>query len=335
MNITDGHAFVEQKVWTRTLVGLLVAASVFLVGGHIYYRALRRYEWQVRQRMHRLRQATDEFVAARQQQKRWEIMERGVTDWVVILGNLLRSPLAADAALSPAPGSELPGIPAAVAVAVAVAKDQVDESAADLSRGAAEALCTRGWLRDEFARCLAGSPSNDPSSRASSGDLPADLDLGLRASGARNELVRVSSSPKIKQAATRAAIEKIQNLAIEGRVEVPDLTVVRTGPYSSGEPEDHTAFFSATVELTAPFASEIFSEGAQVAGLQMPAWRALTVPPGVNVTSGDTTRIERSGLSLMTRVDVSSTLKADDVSLFVRRADPKWTHQVTVTDDFN
>jgi hypothetical protein len=329
----DGHAFTESKVWTRALSGVLLAAVVFLIGGHFYYRALRHYEWQVRQRMHALRIATDEYVAARQQQKRWNIMGRGLSDWMAILSELLHTPLSAQLGLESPSAPELRGVPAAVAVAVA--RERVDATHADLGRGAAEALCTQGWIRQEFARMLAASPSNNREAGAVSGDLPADLDLGLRQYGPRNELVRVASSDVVKKTATEAALRKIQHLAIEGRVQVPDLTVVRTGPYSSGQVEDHVGFFASTLPLRAPFAGEIFSEQAQVQGLQMPELRALSLPPGVKGRDDADTTIERSGLSLMTRVDVSATLRLDDVSLFVLRAKREQSTQPTSVDDFN
>jgi hypothetical protein len=335
LSVESGHAFSERQVWTRALAGVLIAIAVFLLGGHLYYRALRRYEWQVRQRMHALRVATDEYVSARQQEKRWEIMRRGLSDWVEILGSVLHAPFTTEAQHVQAVTEELPGVPAAVAVAVAMGREDVTDSIPELSRGAAEALCTQGWLREEFARLLTASPSNNPEGRASSGDLPADLDLGLRANGPRQELVRAARSTRVKQSAAEAAIGKIRKLAVEGRVEVPDLTVVRTGPYSSGHAEEHTDFFSSTIDVKAPFAGEIFSEAAQVSGLQMPSWRALTLPPGVKVLSDGQTQIERSGLSLMTRVDVSPTLRPDDVSLFVTRTENKAAAEATVPDDFN
>ncbi|MBF4765003.1 hypothetical protein ISU07_17870 [Nocardioides islandensis] len=334
LSIRNGHAFADTEVWSRALSGLILGAAIFLIGGHLYYRALRQYEWQVRQRMHALRVATDEYVSARQQQKRWAVMGHGLSDWIRILRQLLHAPLSTRQNPARAAVLEFRGLPAAVAVAVA--RERVNDTGADLGRSAAEALCTRGWLREEFARLVAASPSNNREAGVVvSGDLPADLDLGLRQHGPRSELVDVAIGERVKRAATDAAVHKVHEMVIEGRVQVPDLTVTRTGPYSSGLVEDNVSFLSSSVMLRASFAGEIFSDQALVEGLQMPELTVFSLPPGVHGRAGADTRIERSGLSLMTRVDVSKTLRLEDLTLFVRRASQSPVAEPSGADDFN
>src|SRR5262249_56364606 len=110
----------------------------------------------------------------------------------------------------------------------------------------------------------------------------------------------------------------------------------RNGPYSGGQVQENTAFFAATVDLRAPFAGEIFSENAQVTGLQMGEWTALNLPRGVKAQAGPGTRIEFSGLSVMTRIDVSSPLRPADVSLFAPRLERKsGAQEPAMVDDFN
>ena len=104
--------------WKSVLVWTILLTLVFVLGGHQYYRALRKYEWQVRVRLHRLRTASDEYVVARQQEKRWALMYAGLLDWSDLLSEVLHRPWTQrDLPMADIEGSP-PGLPAAVSLGV-------------------------------------------------------------------------------------------------------------------------------------------------------------------------------------------------------------------------
>ena len=295
---------------------VVVVILIFVTGGHQYYRALRRYEWQVRLRLHTLRAASDEYVAASHQEKRWALMYQGILDWSDILAELLHKPWAEYTA--PASNHEIEprGLPAAVALAVpaGVAVDPPP----DLVAEAVEAICTRGWLRREFGNVVSRSHTNDPERNGHRGDLPADLDLGLRELGPRAELLSTIRDPRGRELATVGVQEAIAAKAAEEEIRTPPLKVRRIGEYSGDEIQDHRAFIASATQRATPFTSDVFADGALVAQRHMPHMTALTVPRGVQATPSDSVVVRRSDASLATRVDISQTLQASEIKLFLR-----------------
>jgi hypothetical protein len=322
--------------WVDLIRVLLVVGVVLLTAGTLYFQAMRSYEWAVTRRMHALQQASDDYVTARHQERRWQLMQSGLADWAQVLGELLHRPWA-----PPRPQQQdLPayaGLPAAVAVAVPVDPD----AGADFrSVGRAiEHVCQKGWLAEEFGRLVAASPANDPEVgvQLREGDLPADLDLGLRPVGPRRELVELAGRASTKQAATRHLLDEVSSLLHSGDVRLPPHTVVRVGSYSEGETMLDREFLQPRDQV-APFVTEVFTPAAQLAKYQVPERTVFCLPAG-----GDPPRslaaalhadISHCGESAAIRVDVSPLVSHDNISLFqrIRRPEPRPT---TSPDDFN
>lgn len=307
-------------------------AAILLVAGTIYFQALRAYEWQVLQRMHTIRQAGDEFVASSQQEKRWSLMYAGVLAWGKLLGELLHRPWAEpDEALDDDLG-KYDGLPAAVAVAVPV----------DLEAGpdprvvtrAVEAVCQRGWLLEEFNRLLTHSPRNDPSAQAQTGDLAADLDLGLRPNGPRGELVEVSSHAGTKRAARLHLLEEVTDMVTQGEIRMPAQEVVRVGPYSAGDHVVDRDFFTASNDFEAPLSPDLFEADALVARHNIPERVVFCLPTGAPAPTLENAEVHDGGLSVATRVDVSKQLQAHSIRLFTR-SEINTAYVLPKVDDFN
>ncbi len=173
-------------------VGLAVAlvVGVVLAGGILYFRSLRAYEWSVMQRMHRIRQASDEFVDASQQARRWQMMYEGTMDWAAILGPLLHRPwLTADKPRTTGDVSYAT-LPASVAVARPV--DAENGSEPDVIVRSVEAICQRGWLEEEFDRYVESSQQNNQRMTQRGGSCLRTLILACDLTDpARNSRVRV------------------------------------------------------------------------------------------------------------------------------------------------
>ena len=195
-----------------------------------------------------------------------------------------------------------------------------------------EAVCERGWLTEEFHRVVALSQRNDPN--AHTGDLPADLDLGLRPNGARAELADVARQELAKLGAADHLQQQTTEAIRAGDIKMPAQNVVRVGPYSAGDPVVDTHFLSSSTEIELPLTPETFSDGAIVAARNVPERVVLCLPMGLPEPSLSNAELHRCGLSAATRVDVSPLLQPSDVRLFtIQRTStlPK----VVSADDFN
>jgi hypothetical protein len=324
--------WLTRQRWQSIATWIAVILAIFLFGGHHYYRASRNYEWAVQQRLHNLRAASDEYVAATQQETRWSLMYAGVLDWADILSELLHRPWTDPETYQGVPDAP-GGLPAAVAMAQPAG--QSTEPTIDMIAEAVEAVCHRGWLREEFDRATTRSRLNDSSTNLSIGDLPADLDLGLRRNGARGDLLDVVMADHGRMTAGREVYEQIQNLVAVGDVRVPSLNVQRIGDYANGEVRDDRDFIASIVEDPGSFSTDVFSSQALVHSRHVVQDRVLTIPHGVECPPAPGLKARTSEPSISTRVDVSGTLTPSDLSLFVPKehvAGPKRQGQA---GDFN
>lgn len=324
--------------WTRegveyTSAAGMVTVLIFVLGGHKYYRALRRYEWTVRTRLHALQGASDEYVSSRQQEKRWALMYAGVLDWGDILGQLLHHPWLLPEATPPVTATSDPGLPAAVAVAAPI--DESVELAPDVTAGVLEAICHRGWLTQEFHRVVKHSTQNDPENNPSSGDLAADLDLGLRPNGPRADLLATTLKNEARQEATEAVFAEIDQLVVDGKVRAPQLTVVRLGQYSGGVEQSDIAFLAGSNTIQAPFAPDLFGDKARVQGLGRPERTTFSLPVGMSPPIVENSRVTKSRGSLATRVDISQPLEPRNLTMFEAKAKAPLFDPDSGTDDFN
>jgi len=196
----------------------------------------------------------------------------------------------------------------------------------------AEAVCERGWLMEEFHRIVALSQRNDSSSHT--GDLPADLDLGLRPNGARAELAEVAREHLVKQAAADDLQQQTTEAVRAGDIKMPAQNVIRTGRYSAGDPVVDTHFLGSSIGIELPLIPETFSAGAVVEAKNVPERVVLCLPAGLPAPTSASAELHRGGLSAATRVDISPVLQPGDVQLFtaqVKAALPK----VVSVDEFN
>jgi hypothetical protein len=313
--------------WRDVTRIVLIVLALLFAAGTFYFQRLRAYEWQVTQRIHSLRQASDDYVAARQQEKRWAIMCRGLQDWGEILGELLHRPWTHLPPVEQEVG-EYQSLPAAVAVAVPVGVDTGPDQRIVVRT--AEFICQRGWLADEFHRILDHSSRNDPSMLSLSGDMPADLDLGLRPNGPRRELVEAAATPEVKLDATRHLIGDITELLSHGNVRLPTQTVVRLGPYSVGDEVPDTEFLTASSDVDAPLARDLFDAESLVMGYNVPERVVLCLPMGATPPSMEKAHVHSCGTSAAMRVDISPLLRASGIRLF---ADSHRMEQYVPPDD--
>ena len=330
----DTWAFFAQLPelnWENIGKYVLVILIALVVAGTLYFQALRAYEWQVMQRMHRIRQAGDEYVAARQQEKRWTLMYRGIQDWGAILSELLHRPWLTTSAEEERLG-KYDGLPAAVAVAVPVGVDAGPDPRV-VTRGV-EAVCQRGWLLEEFDRLVAASPSNDPAAQPHAGHLPADIDLGLRARGARRELIEVAAATTSKAAATQHLQAEVTDLVRHGDVRMPPQTVVRIGPYSADDQIVDRDFFGASNHVESPLTAELFHPTALVERSNIPERTVFCLPMGLPSPELPQAEVSHCGVSVSTRVDVSPMVQPDKITLFAR-AERAETTRITSGGEFN
>jgi hypothetical protein len=316
--------------WPNIVRFVVIVLLVLLITGTYYFQQLRAYEWRVLVRLHTIRVASDEYVLARQQERRWELMYQGLMDWAAVLAEILHRPWAVHEVAGVDEG-DYGRLPAAVAVA-----EPVELSAGPdprvVVRGV-EAVCERGWLAEEFQRVVALSQRNDVSSHT--GDLPADLDLGLRSNGARAELAEVARQQVAKQTAAHHLQEQTTESVRAGDIKMPAQNVVRLGPYSAGDPVVDTHFLGSSTEVELPLTPEIFSDGAVVSSRNVPERVVLCLPTGLPTPTLANAELHTCGMTAATRVDVSPVLQPGDVRLFTSHVNSTSPKVKAAVDDFN
>jgi hypothetical protein len=328
-NPLDFVVSLPELNWPNIVRFVVIVLLLLLITGTYYFQQLRAYEWRVLLRLHTIRVASDDYVLARQQERRWELMYQGLMDWAAVLAEILHRPWAVHEVANGHQG-DFGRLPAAVAVA-----EPVEVSAGPdphvVVRGV-EAVCARGWLAEEFQRVVALSQRNDVNSHT--GDLPADLDLGLRSNGARAELADVARQPIAKQTAADHLQEQTTESVRAGDIKMPPQNVIRLGPYSAGDPVVDTHFLGSSTEIELPLTPETFSDSAVVTARNLPERVVLCLPMGLPAPALANVEVHRCGLSAATRVDVSPVLQPGDVRLFTSHVNST-SSKVTAVDDFN
>ncbi|GCD91471.1 hypothetical protein [Nocardioides sp. LS1] len=323
--------WLPEGTWRRAIPVVLGLLMLSLVGGHHYFRSLRKYEWAVRRQMHDLAAASDEYVVASQQERRWALMYAGVLDWADILAQLLHRPWSSWSPGSRIVHEEFRGLPAAVAIARPTG--EAATPAPDLVTTVVESLCHPGWLKEEFQRLLVRSPLNDPSSGTQWGDLAADMDLGLRPGGPRADLRRVAESGQAREAATAVVLDEVEKLIAAGRVAIPPLAVRRIDAYSAGELQSDRDFLLGTSKIRTPLASDLFSDRARVSGLGVP--QTVSINDGAAHARSGESDVTGCDVSISARVDVSRTVQPAELSIFEASSHTAVFARTDRADEFN
>jgi hypothetical protein len=259
-------------------------------------------------------------------------MYAGVLDWAEIFAELLHRPRVNPQTLRTDP-EEPSGLPAAVAMALPDG-DSTDPTP-DMVAQAVEAVCHRGWLRREFDRATTRSRLNNSSNGTPSGDLPADLDLGLRRNGARTELLAVVAEDEGRMAAGQEVYNRLNDLVAHGEVRVPALNVRRIGAYAIGEVQDDRSFIASICQDPGSFSIDVFSAEAQVSKRHLVQRHVLTLPAGTSVDPAESVTVQPSDSFIATRVDVSGTLTPKDLKLFALDKEKIVTPPVEDTSVYN
>jgi hypothetical protein len=304
------------RTWLHLVLAVLMVVAVALVGGHRYYRALFAYEWDVRRRVFALQEASQEYVVARQQEQRWQVMYQGALDWADILGEVLHRPWRRQPTMErPVLPYEGIGLPAAVSVAHPATNAAPTPALVAAATGRAT---RRGWLAREMNRCVDRASAAAPERHSAPGDLAADLDLGLRGSGPRTALLRAARSGRLKDAAARDVTQGLRDDLRRGDLCLPDVDVVQVGAFSDREVRPGRAFLAGSRDLATPLVNDLYTDEANVRGSNLPASSRFTLPTGVPRPAVPNARVHTHSASLVTRVDVSERIAAESLVMFAR-----------------
>ena len=327
-------ATLPEVTWQNVSILTVIVLLVCLAGGSFYFRTIRAYEWAVLQRLHRLRTASDEYVRAAQETKRWKVMYRGVVDWARVLGPLLHRPWTASALEESPVEAHVEGLPASVALAQPAGAHQGPSPV--VVSDCIQSICHRGWLRQEFARYVKLSPINSRSSSRSSGDLAADTDLGLHAHGPRADLILVAETSETRQEATWELMEDIKDLMLDGELDLPEQTVTRMGAFATHQAQSDQDFFTSSMYIQAPLAPDLFTDEAHVAGRNVPETSLICLPPGIPFDgSFPGANVIRGATYVAARHDLSPQLQPSDVRIFERETPTSATSRASGDGDYN
>jgi hypothetical protein len=167
-----------------------------------------------------------------------------------------------------------------------------------------------------------------------SGDLPADLDLGLRAHGPRSELVHVARLPQSKRRALAHLVDEVGRLVETDEISLPQERVRRHGPHQTTQELPARSFLTETQTLLTPLVPDLFEPEALVSRLNRPEYTVICQPPGLLEPKLPNCEVHASARNVTVRVDVSRNLRPEHVGMFVRRAEPA-DYVAPSVDDFN
>ncbi len=297
--------WLTSQRWQSVGTWLAVILAIFLYGGHQYYRAARSYEWAVQQRLHNLRTASDEFVAASQQETRWSLMYTGVLDWAKSSPSCCTDPgrfrrfnsLHWMHRLASPPRSRWPSLTATRPIR------RQTWSPRPWRRCVIVGGCGKSLI--ELRRAAASMTL--PTARPPETSPPTSIWVCVEADPG-TELLGVVTADEGRAAAGQEVYDRIHDLVARNEVRVPPLSVTRIGGYASGEVHDDRSFIASIREDPGSFSGDVFSAAALVASRHVVRHHVLTLPAGIQAEPAENLTLRPSDSFISTRVDVSGTL---------------------------
>lgn len=305
----------DAQAWSVTLVALVVLAVVVLVtANHAFYKATRKYEWDVASVLDRRRRASEEFVFSGRESARLGQLYGTLVDWSQIIGWVLHHPWSAvSTEFTEMPDDVIESLPAAMGVAQPLDLDEMLPPATVVQ--AVRLLHRKGWNTTNFERAYERFRETHTIDD-DAGYLAVDLDTLDSPLSPRRLLQDFWADGRAAEGLTSNAVSSVRGAVDEGALELSTRRVRRVGQYGDGETLSEVEFFHATVGEATSFVTDMFSprglQGRKHYTNRSTAW----VPRAAgSATRADVTvRDAESYVAL--RVDLSRRSSPTDLALF-------------------
>jgi hypothetical protein len=304
---------------TLTRMVSSICASVLLVVllaglvNHLFYRAVRAYEWAVQKLLAARRQTAEEYVAANREASRLGLLSQALLDWSEAIGWILHHPWRLTPAVARTVTDALDTLPAAVAIAVPT------EESTDLPIinvvATAGLLCSPGWSSRQFDLVAELHEQRTGADRRD-GYLAADTDTLDSAASPRRQLLQYLSDGEAQTAITESARTSVREAVTAGNLQLPARVVARLGGYGDGHDLSDTTFFGATLGTAIPFVIDVWTPRGQQRRRHLPFASTAWIPRREGGFPSAAVSVMEATGDIALRVDLSPTCEPADIANF-------------------
>lgn len=318
------------------LVALFLALAIVLgLANHAFYKAMRRYEWAVRQRIANLRTTRDSFVFYGQEKSRLDFLYGALAEWTRLLGELVHQPWGALSSDYEDLNDELvDAFPASMGVARQPGHDV--EIPVKVLIEATSIVYPRGWLSRVFD-AVHDRWEDEQGARSDEGYRAVDLDTSTSSQSPRSRLMNYFASGEGRRTSAERVRSSIRAAVLDGSLVLPDRVVRRVGRFGDGKTYPEPDFYAVTATENIVFSTELFSASAAQKRLHY-VDRSVSWAPASSVVRDGESLVEHRICDGPTavRVDISRRLPAAEITVFARPTTPLQlpdSGHPSVTDD--
>lgn len=252
---------IEEPDWSLVwwICGAILAIEILILifANHAFYKAFRRYEWELEHAVARDRHEAQSFLWAGKELARLRITYAGWRDWATIIGEVIHRPWQAPSRTYTSLSDEVvERLPAAMAAARQRAEEV--ELPPELVGRAYRQVYREGWASLAFEEDYATFSANLGVPQTS-GYLEADIDVTGGELTARTRLRERWTAGQARVDIGKLHAAKLRTLVAEGTLDLPTREVGRLGQYWDGEWVPEPGFFAATATSGTTLAVDAFS----------------------------------------------------------------------------
>lgn len=307
---------------TKSLAGtFLVLLLIGMLFNHQFYKAVRHFEWVVEQTLARRRETAEQYVVARREASRLQLLASRLNDWAEIIGSVLHCPWTPAPLSGPTTAVEsLTHLPAAVAVAVP--PDQASGISPIVMARAVQVLTERGWANQLFDRGVDAYELNVRSAR-DSGQLAADLDTLSSPTSALGLLWAFFRTGEAGRYATTTARGQISEALDQSVLELPPRSVRRIGEHADGQAVSDSQFFGGVLFPAIPFVGDLWTPTGLLKHKNVPDQSLAWMPRAAGASRMKSLDRYTAIGDVAMRVDLSRRCVTSDLLVFAPEAAAK------------
>jgi hypothetical protein len=316
--------------------GIVLVTLALLVGfNHAFYKAFRKYEWQVANALAEQRNRTTRYLWEAKEHARLNVLYQGWRDWTAVIAEVLHRPWQPPARQFDDLSDEVVDkFPAAMAVA-RQEQEHVELPPLLLVHGY-EAIYQQGWAQHAFDEAYEAF-ANDALLMASTGYLDVDVDAAATELSPRGQLVTLWRSGKARELLSERRAERLRELAADGDLQLPMRRVQRVGAHSDGQWQEELDYFAAIATSETTFALDAFGAVARTQNRHYASYVTAWLPRAAHAhaaeAKGSTVNLREAEAATAVRVDLSRRLAPQDLEIFMAPVDEEANAPVPVPDD--
>ncbi|MCK6211562.1 hypothetical protein KZX45_13510 [Georgenia sp. EYE_87] len=329
----------ENRDWQDTAMwagGIVLVTLALLIGfNHAFYKAFRKYEWQVANALAEQRNRAARYLWEAKEHARLSVLYQGWRDWTTVIAEVLHRPWQPPARQFDDLSDEVVGkFPAAMAVA-RQEREHVELPPLLLVHGY-EAIYQEGWAQQAFDEAYEAF-ANDALLMASTGYLDVDVDAAATELSPRGQLVTLWRSGKARELLSDRRAERLRELAADGDLQLPMRKVRRAGAHSDGQWQEELDYFAAIATSDTTFALDAFGTVARTQNRHyashVTAWLPRAAHAHAAEAKSSTVRLQEAEGATAVRVDLSRRLAPQDLTIFMVPVDERGATSETESSD--